>query len=317
MDFATFHNFLTLYKDFLLAQKKQNNTIRSYANDALQFYIWLKSTVGEDLDWNSLVVSDIRDFRAYLRTRDVAIASVNHKLSALKHFFEFCVAQGIVEKNPVRDVPPIKNVHQAPAVISRKESLLLIRSAEQSSMVLETAIVLLQLHCGLKNVEICALTVGDLHLSPREGRLFIRGQRGKAMRFVYLTSRAQVALRNYCSRRGISFAKKRRGGMLFHDSAGGPLTPNGIDHIVRRIARRAGIPHATSTNLRNTFIIQALASGETVESVARVIGAASLKSLQRYVQLVRNEEPSVPAPPKANRLTLTDPDEPMEDEHTV
>jgi site-specific recombinase XerD len=219
----------------------------------------------------------------------VSAASVNHKLSALKLFFEFCQHMKYVDANPVRTVPPIPLTLAPPPTLTRKDAFQLIRAAEQSSKAMETAVLLLQLHCGLKSSELVALDIGDLYLNPRESRIFIRGTHGKAVRFVYLTSRSQASLRNYCKRSRISFAKRRRGEPLFTDTRGERISQGAIEQMMKRLGRRNGIENLSSTILRNTCIALALSSGENPETVARSLGLSSAKSLQRFIAITKKE----------------------------
>jgi site-specific recombinase XerD len=175
-------------------------------------------------------------------------------------------------------------------VLTRKEALIFLRAAEQYKHPLETVVVTLLLHAGLRSSEICALTIGDLHLTPRESRLFIRGQVGKKMRFVYLTTRATAAMRRYCTRRGIRmFTRKRRNEFLLTQRNGKPLTQQVIDHIIKRIGKLAGVPSVTPTMLRNTCAVQLLLNGESASNVARTLGMVSIKNLERYVEELKKE----------------------------
>ncbi len=287
MDTPAFSKLISTYSKYLLSQKKRANTIRSYANEALQFYVWIRSTLGDQFDWKAITSSDIKDFRGYLRTRDVSVASVNHKLSALKHFFEFCIHANLCETNPVQKIPPFPLTLQPPPTLSRKDTFQLIRAAEQASKALDTVVLLLQLHCGLKSSELVALTVGDLYLNPREARIFVRGARGKAVRFVHLTSRTQAALRNFCKRNRITFAKKHRGEHLFVDADRKQITQSAIEQMMKRLGKRHGIENVSSTVLRNTCIANALAAGEQPDAIARALGLSSSKTLQRFIPLVQ------------------------------
>lgn len=281
---------LSQFQKSLERQRKHASTIKSYVNDVRQFDKWAKNTLGLDYDWKDVTKGDIQDFRGFLLTRNAPSTSVNRRLTALRQFFEFAVGETWVEVNPVADVAGIHSRPQVPLVLSRKESLIFLRAAEQYKHPLETVVVTLLLHAGLRSSEICALTIGDLHLTPRESRLFIRGQVGKKMRFAYLTTRATAAMRQYCSRRGIRMlTRKRRNEVLLTQRNGKPLTQQVIDHIIKRIGKLAGVPSVTPTMLRNTCAVQSLLSGESVEKVARTLGMVSIKNLERYVEDLRKE----------------------------
>jgi site-specific recombinase XerD len=270
------------FEDHLASNGKHQNTIRSYANDLRQFSQWCRNTFGEEFDLGELTRSDIQDYRTFLLTRNSSPASVNRKITALRQFFEFCVRQDAMKRNPAAEITGMSAEPRAPVVLTRKDALLLARTAERSPGPLEGAVVLLLLHSGLRSSELCSVTVGDVHMTPREARLFVKGVRGKTTRFVYLTSRAQNALRQYMRWRGVSIlAKKLRKEPLFISYDSTPLTQQAVDQLVKRIGRSAGLADITPSMLRNTYAASALQSGKPVETVARVLGVTSLKSLQR------------------------------------
>ncbi|MDT8325577.1 MAG: tyrosine-type recombinase/integrase [Bacteroidota bacterium] len=270
------------FQEHLAVQGKHQNTIRSYANDLKQFMQWCGNSFGDTFTLAELTRSDIQDYRTFLLTRNSSPASVNRKITALRQFFEYCIVRSIMSGNPAADISGISAEPRAPAVLQRKDALLLARTAERNPGPLEAAVVLLLLHSGLRSSELCGMTVGDVHLTPREGRVFIKGQRGKTTRFVYLSTRAQNALRQYMRWRGVSvMAKRLRKEQLFITYEGNPLTQQAVDQLVKRVGRSAGLPDITPSMLRNTYASNALQSGKSLESLARAMGVSSVKTLQK------------------------------------
>jgi integrase/recombinase XerC len=281
---------LHAFQRHLRARKKHANTIRSYSNDVKQFHAWAAVTLGPGFTMAEVTRGDLSDFRSFLLTRRISATSINRRITALRQFFDFCVGQQLMAANPAVHLTGIPNLPAAPSILAKRDALLLIRTAEQSAGYLEASIVLLLLHAGLRSSEICAITVGDLQLTPRVGRLFIGGQRDKTMRFARLTTRTQAALRMYCRRQNITIlGRNRRSDPLLRLPSGHPLTQQAVDHIVKRVARGAGIPDVTPTMLRNTFAVYALLSGEQPETVARSLGVASVRGLVRYVETLRHQ----------------------------
>ncbi len=279
------------FQSFLAEQGKHLNTIRSYGNDLRQFFSWSRNTFGEGMDLSDITRSDVQDFRAFLLTRNASPASVNRKVTALRQFFEFCLHRNIVSANPAADIGGVAADPKPPAVLLRKDALLLVRTAERQPGTLDASIILLLLHAGLRSSELCSLTVGNVHLTPREGRLFIKGQRGKTTRFVYLSTRAQNALRQYMRQRGISvLAKRLRKEPLFLTYEGAALTQQAVDQVVKRVGRLVGMADITPSMLRSTYAANQLQSGVSPESVALNMGVASLKSIQRLKESLTDDQ---------------------------
>jgi site-specific recombinase XerD len=288
MKHAEIQKRLTAFHRHLQRERKHANTIRSYINDVTQFLKWIAATLGADYTMSDVTRSEIIDYRSFLLTRKISPTSVNRRITALRQFFTVCVQDAVIPDNPAQDVSGIPTPPQVPSALTRKDALLLIRTAEQSGRPLESAVILLLLHAGLRSSEICHATIGDLQLTPRIGRLFIRGARGKTVRFVYLTTRTQVALRQYCTRSGITvLMKKRRSEPLFTQSNGVPLSQQSVDHLVKKIGKAAGIASVTPTLLRNTYAVQAILQGESSESIARAMGVSSIRSLAKMIELTK------------------------------
>lgn len=281
------------FEAYLASQGKHLNTIRSYANDLRQFAQWCGNTFGEEFSLAELTRSDVQDFRAFLLTRNASPASVNRKITALRQFFDYCAQKKVMAGNPAADISGINAEPRAPSVLTRKDALLLARTAERHPGPLEAAVILLLLHSGLRSSELSAITVGDVHMTPREARLFVKGVRGKTTRFVYLTARAQNALRQYMRWRGVAImAKRLRKEALFTTYDDTPLTQQSVDQLVKRVGRAAGMSDITPSMLRNTFAATALQAGKPIETVARVLGVTSLKSLQRLKgEMSEQQEP--------------------------
>lgn len=270
---------------------KHPNTIRSYTADVELFFEWYASTVGPDFALASITSGDVKDYRSYLLTRRTSTSSINRRLTSLRQFFEFAIQEKACAQNPVAAIPALETEIHMPVILSRKEQLLLLRTAEKTLRPLETSIVLLLLHGGLRAQEICALTIGDLHLTPRKAKLFIRGESGRKLRFVFLSTRTQAAMRTYCRRKGISILSRiRRDEPLLTQLNSTPLTVQVIDSIVRRIGKLAGIAYVTATVLRNTYAVQTLLNGEAPDKLGRALGMSSTKNLQRLVSLIKEQE---------------------------
>ena len=279
------------FQRHLEKQQKNPNTVRSYSNDLQQFLKWYVNTNGDQVEPRDVTRGDVIDFRGFLLTRKSSLASVNRRITSLRQYFEFALHNGLAKANPVQSLIGLPSEPQIPSVLPRKDALLLVRNAEQSSRPMETAILLLLLHAGLRSGEICALTIGDLHLTPRVGRLFIRGQRRKTVRFALLSTRTQIAMRQYLKRRGANvLARKRRAEPLFLHRDGEPLTQQAVDALVKRIGREAGVPNVTPMMLRNTYAVQMLIQGESHDAVKRALGVTSIKNHLRLVEKIRAEQ---------------------------
>ena len=100
----------------------------------------------------------------------------------------------------------------------------------------DKAIISVLLDSGIRANELCCLTLENCILSPHEGsylRVFGKGQK---WRQVPLGLSSAIALRRYVER-----YRQNNGNTVFLSMNGTPLTVNGLNQLLRRVLRKAGI----------------------------------------------------------------------------
>jgi site-specific recombinase XerD len=96
-------------------------------------------------------------------------------------------------------------------------------------------------------------------------------------------SRACEALSAYLATR----ANAGTGAALFASRSGSGLTPRGIQRIIDKLMRSAGITGATVHTLRHTFATHMVRKGTNLRVVQEALGHSSLQTTSRYVALAR------------------------------
>src|SRR5215210_1806389 len=86
-------------------QETSPNTRRSYQLDLLHFAAWFARTVGEGFSPEAVTPTDVREYRGYLlNVEKRQPATVNRRLAALRRFFQWAKATGLVNEMPTDDV---------------------------------------------------------------------------------------------------------------------------------------------------------------------------------------------------------------------
>ena len=75
------------YNDHLIRAGKSSHTVRAYVQDGTAFARWFEGTSGRAINPPSVDPRDTQDYRGYLMRRDLASATVNRRLKALKSLF--------------------------------------------------------------------------------------------------------------------------------------------------------------------------------------------------------------------------------------
>ncbi len=135
----------------------------------------------------------------------------------------------------------------------------------------ERAIVLVLVDTGVRASELVRLTLAGVDLDA--GRVLIRQGKGKRDRLVFLRPQTTSTIRAYLAER----AQVEPKASLFPSTrTGGPLTPNGLLQLCRRLGCKAGVDQCHPHKFRRTFATWALRSGMNIHAVQRLMGHADL-----------------------------------------
>src|SRR5687768_6952483 len=110
------------YLTELTLQGKPQTTIRSYGYDLLAFSRFFESVSTEPFSAAAITPTDIRDYRTELLSKDGRKpATINRRLAALRSFFSWALAEGLVQESPTERIKGVQSQQQAPKWIQRRE----------------------------------------------------------------------------------------------------------------------------------------------------------------------------------------------------
>jgi integrase/recombinase XerC len=267
------------FSSHLQQQDRSETTIRGYLNDLQAFSRWFEQTNGEAFSPSSLTPTDVREYRQWLISRQAAPATINRKLAARPLNRKLAALRAFAQwANIPLDVRGVEKQSLAPRWLDRREQAALLREAERAvnsavtaparlQAVRDYSIVLLLLNTGLRISELCALTLSDLELSDRKGKVIVRQGKGSKRREIPLNQTARQAIRDWLD------VRPPTAEALFVGRRGEALTPSGVHRRLANLARRAGIEHLSPHTLRHTFAKNLVDSGVGLERVAALAGA--------------------------------------------
>jgi site-specific recombinase XerD len=267
--------------DFLADLRRQEAspaTVRNYAADLRAFARWFRDSVGEPFAARSVTPTDLREYKAYLRTvEQKQAATINRRLAALRRFFAWAKGMGLVEDLPTAQVKGLPAAPRTPKALAKREVDRLIREAERHGNKRNLALLLTLRHTGLRVGELCHLRLGDIAISERKGEVLVRAGKGNKDRTVPLNNDVRRALVAYLAVRPTVAHD-----YLFVGQRGAPLQPQGVQEVVAKYARRAGLPEVTPHVLRHTFAKHVLDAGEDLATVQRLLGHERLETTAIY-----------------------------------
>jgi site-specific recombinase XerD len=263
----------------LTRQGMADKTVSTYATDLTMFARWFSDSTGEAFRAAGVTPSDILDYKAHLRTvQRRQAATVNRRLAALRKFFLWAQGTGRIAELPTATVKGVPAAPRAPKSLPKRDVDRLIREAQKGNK-RNLAIVQLLRHTGLRVGELCNLRLSDIRTSERKGSVLVRSGKGDKDRTVPLNHDVREALEAYLKVRPDSADDH-----LFLGQRGEPLQTDGVQLIVRKLARRAGLEKVTPHVLRHSFAKHVLDAGEDLATVSRLLGHERLETTAIYTE---------------------------------
>ena len=264
----------------LRRQEVAEQTVANYRADLLSFARWFAETTGAAFAAAAVTPTDLRDYRAHLRTvQRRAPATVNRRLAALRRFFTWAKATDRARELPTEGVKGVPDQPRTPKSLAKRDLDRLLRAAEQDGDKRNLAILLTLRHTGLRVGELCHLRLADLAISERKGSLMVRSGKGDKDRTVPLNNDARQALSAYLAVRPAVDDDH-----VFIGQRGQPLQTDAVQLIVRKYARRAGLQGVTPHILRHCFGKGLLDAGVDLVTVSRLLGHERLETTAIYTQ---------------------------------
>jgi site-specific recombinase XerD len=265
------------------------------------FIWWLENEEETAATLEALTPSRIRAVLAYAReerpegrwgsnypsARRASRPSTVHTLfRCLRAFSNFCVAEGLLDETPLKNIKPPRVPNDQVQPLSPEQVQALVDAARRSrAPERDVALVLLLVDTGLRVSEACSLTVADVDRGS--GELVVLGKGGKKRR-VYMGLAARRALWRYLEAdRRQALGEEPLFVSVGGHQAGAALRSNGVFQIIQRLgqaARLSGVRCSPHT-LRHTFAVSFLRGGGNLLELQQLMGHTDLTMVRQYVQL--------------------------------
>jgi integrase/recombinase XerD len=271
------------------------NTIASYRRDLRRYVEHLTAAGVRGL--REITESDVAGFLAALRRGDdehppLSATSAARAVVAVRGLHRFALLDGLVPGDVAAEVRPPTPARRLPKAVPVESVVALIEAAgslEGPRGLRDRALLELLYGTGARISEAVGLAVDDVDRGQATVRL--AGKGGKE-RIVPVGSYALRAVEEYLVRARPELAVRTRagvrGGALFLNVRGGPLSRQSAWQILRSAAERAdagdgGLAGSVSPHtLRHSFATHLLDGGADVRVVQELLGHASVTTTQVY-----------------------------------
>lgn len=229
----------------------------------------------------------LRDHVVELKAAGLSATSIRRAQSAIRTYFRFLVAEGVVEHDPSDRLMSPKVGRALPDFLSVAETEKLLNAPSEAHPMYwrDRAILEFLYATGVRVSELVGLGLSALALE--EGYALVLGK-GSRERLVPIGAPARRAVERYLRDVRPALDRGRGGGMIFLNRLGRPLSRQAVFNLVRSSARAAGIAKRVSPHtLRHTFATHLLEGGADLVAVQELLGHVDISTTQIYTHVNR------------------------------
>ncbi|WP_232021781.1 MULTISPECIES: tyrosine-type recombinase/integrase [Pseudonocardia] len=263
---------------FVLSRRSAH-TRRAYARDIRDFYTWCAQAGLDPLRLRRVHIDAYAHELAQPgpRTgRPAAESTIARKLSTLAGLYAYAVGEDVLDRSPMTGVIRPRTTQDSVSTGLDRDEVAALLSAAAADGTRAHALISLLVHNGLRIDE--ALSRDVEHLQTERGHQVLRLRRkGGHTATAPLAPPVVHALTVYLA--------GRTSGPLFSTRTGRRVDEPAAWRLIRRLARRAGLPQADRINphsLRHTFVTAALDAGVSLRDVQDGAGHRDPRTTRRY-----------------------------------
>ena len=232
--------------------------------------------------WRDLDGRHIRGFVAARHRQGIGGRSLQRNLSAIRAFFRYLLAGGIVKRNPATGVTTPKTPRKLPKTLDTEQAtqLVEIRSGDTIS-VRDRAILELLYSSGLRLAELVSLDVDSIDYT--DAVVTVTGK-GNKTRKVPVGRYAIQAIKEWLQRRAEMADQDERA--LFVSRRGKRISCRSVQRRLNDWAIKQGLAtHVHPHMLRHSFATHILESSSDLRAVQELLGHADISTTQVYTHL--------------------------------
>jgi len=263
----------------LRAAGKADSTVVTYRKAVEQLDAFLGAE-GRARSVTDVTRRDVEAFLAHLRDRGFRPATIANRFRSIQQFARWLADEGEIQTSFTMGLKPPAIPEEPPPVLTPSDLSALLRSTEGTDLPerRDRAILSLLMDTGMRVSELVGLRLDDL--SVREGYAVVLGK-GRRPRTVVFDRKAAADVDRYLRKRPEHSAAETTDAVWLGER--GPLTVNGVEQMIRRRARQAGLEGRVYPHLfRHTFAHQYLSAGGQEGDLMRLAGWKSRQLLDRY-----------------------------------
>ncbi len=278
---------LPLFLDYLAVEKGlARNSLEGYRRDLTAFGLHVAR---KGLATREVTRGEIVSFLGARRAAGASPRSLARATSALRGFFRFLAAEGILPADPTAELRNPRRWTVLPKVLSAEEVKRLIDApdVETRKGLRDRAMLELLYACGLRVSELASMPLSSLRLA--DGFVVVRGK-GSKERVVPIADASARWVARYLKDVRAKLRGAASSRWLFPGSKGRPVTRQTVFLSLKAAARRAGLPPAAVSPhvLRHAFATHLVDGDADLRAVQMMLGHADIATTEIYTHVSRS-----------------------------
>lgn len=265
-------------KHYLMSRKIEGlsqNSLKQYAYILKVFFLYIQKQVKD------ITTTDIQIYLYKTKeARNLKDSSLDNIRIALNAFFNWCVDNDYITKNPCKRISPIKfsESTEKPLTVIELDKL---RGACKD--VREYAMLEFLYSTGCRVSEFVNVLIDDIDFQNR--CVNIRHGKGDKQRYVYYSLRAEEAIKLYLDTRDVNSPYLFVTSKVPYNN----LTTRSVEKFVKRLADKAGVQRVHPHLFRKTMATDALSHGMPLENVQKLLGHSDINTTMIYAKVSYND----------------------------
>ena len=293
------HLRLDEYTLYLNLNNAAKNTQLSYRRDLFKFETWMahRFTVSDIYDISGIM---LEEYIGFLNDSGHSASTVSRTVTALRKYLSWAFVNGYIFSDPSVYLEAPKVIKKKPVAAENVDILKLIKSIDTKSTkgMRDIAIIRLIMSTGISSAEILSLRTGDVDIykkviyagSGRRRRILKPDRKAFFALMKYIEKARPLMIEKTAIKKALTSRQKinqsgsiEKTSFLFLNSNGDRLTRQGLWKSLRCYALNAGIGgKITPENLRHSFALNAVKSGDSPETIRIKLGHVTNSSALEY-----------------------------------
>jgi site-specific recombinase XerD len=273
---------------YLEGTKKSAHTIKNYRLDLNSFQSFLTSeNSGKLAKLEEVTRSDLERYRHFLKEKGLKINTRRRKILTVTQFLNYLAKRKKLSPEFAQKVPAPHKVERIPFTVSAQDLVSAIHNLQEETVLdLRNKVLLWSLaETGCLVSEVTELRYEQWALTPHGAFLRLGGKSSRSIPVTAELLQAVLTLKKTAKDSPWIFQGFNKFGSL-----GAPITPRGVELLVKHYGPILGFPELTPRTFRHSVILKWFQDGMPQNEIQTRLGLKTTYAFRSYEPLLKSKK---------------------------